>query len=136
MGLDGVRGAAAVVLVLTAATACGDGDSSGARPGVAASCAAPEIQLSRPTAAPGEEIRVAGRWFVADCYDTGQPGSPPPSTDLPVTFTGAGGAEALSRVDAGADGSVRLTVTVPDDAAAGPARITVGSASAALTVEG
>ncbi len=118
------------VVVLLAAAGCG---SSGGAP--QASCAGPQVSVSPATAAPGDEVRVRGRFFLTDCYDTGQTGTPPPSQDLAVAFRAGERTVPLATLDAAPDGTIDTTVRVPDDAPPGAAQIAVGSATAELVVE-
>ena len=120
--------AAAVVLLVTAG--CGTpGDEA------AAGCAGPDVRLSPATAAPGDDVRVRARFLWSECYDTGQPGTPPPRQDVRVTFTAEGRTVLLATVDAEPGGTLDTTVQVPDDALPGPAEIAVDHASTTLMVE-
>src|SRR4051794_36089654 len=91
--------ATAAFAIALAGCASGSPTSGGASPpektiggqdGVPASCggAAPTV---RPTpAAAGDAVHVTGKWFAADCYDTGQPGTPPPLTGLTLEVSQSG----------------------------------------------
>lgn len=75
----------AVAAGLAAAGAAGCGSTTERHRGAAASCVGPQLTLSDRVASPGAALSVTGEWFAADCYDTGQPGKPPPLTDLSVS---------------------------------------------------
>ena len=123
-----LAGAGAVAVVLL--SGCG-----GAGP-PAAACAGPQVSLSTVTVAPGEEIRVRAAPLWSDCYDTGQPGTPPPMQDVTVALEGAGGTVELATVDADAQARIDVTVRIPDDVPAGPASLVVGGAATAIRVTG
>jgi len=112
--------AAGALLVLTA---CGS-------PGAAASCVGPQVNVTPTTFAAGDEIRVAGEFFWDDCYDGGQPGTPPATENVVVRLVPAGAAATtfvLTTVDADEDGDIDTAARVPDDVPPGPARIEAGS---------
>jgi hypothetical protein len=122
--------AAAAVLLLAG---CSDS-------GAAASCAGPQTTVTPTTFAAGGEVRVAGEFFLDDCYDTGQTGTPPATQDIEIRLIPSGkGAETfvLTTVDADEDGRIDTSVRVPDDVPPGPARIEAGfGAPAAVEVTG
>ena len=135
--------AGAVALVATiglALTGCGDGSTTagraptptsggpvGERAGVAASCAGPLVTVSPTSAAAGDDVHVRGRWFAADCYDTGQTGTPPPLTGLELEVMQDGSAWTLARdLDAtGEKYELEVTVRLPTELKAGPAVVRV-----------
>jgi len=74
-------------------------------------------------------VRIEGEFFFDDCYDTGQPGTPPATRDIELRLVTPGATPRtflLATVDADEDGEVHTTVAVPDDVPAGPARIEGG----------
>jgi hypothetical protein len=94
-----------------------------------ASCAGPNVTVTPATFAAGDRVRIVGEFFFDDCYDTGQPGTPPAARDIELRLVTAGAAPrtfVLATVDADEDGEVDTTVAVPDDVPAGPARIEGG----------
>jgi hypothetical protein len=94
-----------------------------------ASCAGPNVTVTPATFAAGDRVRIEGEFFFDDCYDTGQPGTPPAIRDIELRLVTPGAATrtfVLATVDADEDGEVDTTVAVPDDVPAGPARIEGG----------
>ncbi len=94
-----------------------------------ASCAGPIVTVTPATFAAGDRVRIEGEFFFDDCYDTGQPGTPPATRDIELRLVTPGAAPrtfVLATVDADEDGEVDTTVAVPDDVPAGPARIEGG----------
>ena len=81
----------------------------GGSPSVQGACAGPQLTVSSGEVAPGGEPRVQARNVWADCYDTGQPGTPPPQQDVDITLE-------------------------PDDVPAGPATLHVGDAITPIAV--
>jgi hypothetical protein len=78
-----VRAVVGVISVAVAACLAGCGSRTPASyQGSAASCVAPKLTLSSYSAPAGATVRANGEYFAADCYDTGQPGQPPPLTGL------------------------------------------------------
>ena len=75
--------------------------------------------------APGEAFRVHGEGFTTDCYDTGQPGLPPPQRDLPIDFRQGERTWRLATVDADRQGTVDAELEVPDGAEPGSATVVV-----------
>lgn len=118
------------VVVLLAVAGCGSGDS-GARAG----CGGPDVRLTPTAVAPGDDVRVRARFLWADCYDSGQQGTPPPLRDVAVTFRTGDRTVPLATLQPEPDGTMDTTVQVPDDAAPGPARIAVDFATADVMVE-
>jgi len=116
-----MRAAAWVTVVLLAG--CGPGPTS------AASCAGPTASVSPRTAAAGDEVRVAGRYFTDGCRDTGQGGRDAAEQDVPVVLEQGGATWRLGSADATPDGfDLRVTVTVPAGVRPGPAHVRVGGA--------
>lgn len=121
--------ATAAVLVLS---------GCGGTPTAHGGCTGPQITLSPGQVAPGGELRVQARFVWADCYDTGQPGTPPPQRGVAIVLEPDGGPAPirLAEIDADPDGRIDVTVRVPDDAPAGPASLRVGQGSTAVVVTG
>ncbi|TDC53450.1 hypothetical protein E1212_05975 [Jiangella ureilytica] len=123
---------------------CGS-DGPGASTSGDAACAAPLTFLAEPAVAPGQTVHVQADGLWSGCRDHGyvdedgrahypEP-EPTPLTDQVVTFMQGGAKVELTVVDSDPTGAVELDVTIPADAEAGPAVITVGRAMpAALTV--
>lgn len=91
-----------------------------------ASCAGPNVTVTPATFAAGDRVRIEGEFFFDDCYDTGQPGTPPATRDIELRLVTPGASSrafVLTTVDAARDGSVDTTVAIPDDVPPGPARI-------------
>jgi hypothetical protein len=124
--------ARALLATVAALLLSGCGGTSTAQGG----CVGPEITLSSGQVAPGGELRVQARYVWADCYDTGQPGTPPPEQDVVIALEprDVAGTFRLTEVDADADGRIDVTVRVPDDVPAGPATLRVGPGSTAIVV--
>jgi len=94
-----------------------------------ASCVGPNVTVTPATFAAGDPVRIEGEFFFDDCYDTGQPGTPPATRDIELRLVTPGATPrtfVLATVDADEDGGVDTTVAVPDDVPAGPARIEGG----------
>jgi hypothetical protein len=94
-----------------------------------ASCVGPNLTVTPATFAAGDHVRIEGEFFFDDCYDTGQPGTPPATRGIELRLVTPGAATrtfVLATVDADEDGEVDMTVAVPDDVPAGPARIEGG----------
>ena len=141
--------AVAVATVALAATAC-SGGSDGAAPdestspaggevGVAASCVGPTLSVDPETVRAGDEVTASGEWFAADCYDTGQTGTPPALTDLSLELVQG---EKKWLVAAGVDASgerssFEVPVQLPDELKPGAAHLAVHGYGDAvkLTVE-
>jgi hypothetical protein len=113
-----IRSAVAAVALLLSGCA-----SSGAE----ASCVGPQVTVTPETFSAGDDVRVAGEFFLADCYDTGQTGTPPASKDVEIRLVTPENTFVLATVDADEKGDIDAAVTVPDDVPAGPARIETGS---------
>ena len=127
----GVRGGAAALVGLLL-TGCGGG------PLAEGGCAGPMVSVSPASAAPGDEVRVRSGNLWSDCYDTGQPGTPPPSRDVAIQFRPAGSTVSveLATVDADAQGQVDVPVRIPADTPTGPADVVIWGASATVEVTG
>ena len=92
---------------------------------VMAACARP-VPVPEPSrAAPGEAFRVHGEGFTTDCYDTGQPGRPPPQQDILIDFRQGERAWRLATIDADPRGVLDAKLEVPEDAEAGNATVVV-----------
>jgi hypothetical protein len=113
-----------VVLAAVTTAAC---SSSGA--GVAAaSCVSPSLTAWSSTVRVGEQMKVSGQWFFADCNDVVIGGSkPPPNTPVAavqlVLRTHGGQLFDLGVAHPDSEGSFTVTITVPEGAQAGPAQI-------------
>jgi hypothetical protein len=68
---------------------------------------------------------MRGRFFLADCYDTGQSGHPPAIAEVRLVFVARDGRQvALSTVHpSGSLGRFATVVMIPADAAPGRGRI-------------
>ena len=123
------RAAAATTAVLLLA-------GCGGSPSIEGACAGPQVTVSSGQVAPGGELRVQAQNLWADCYDTGQPGTPPPQQDVDITLEpdDVAGTFRLAEVDADGDARIDVTVRVPDDVPAGPATLHVGGAITPLVV--
>jgi hypothetical protein len=123
------RGALLLLAAAATASACGSSGSSPveSRVGVGASCAAPVVSVAPRTSHPGATVEVAGRWFAADCYDTGQPGSPPALTNLRLVVSQRGRAWTVASgfAASGHDYTFHLGVRLPQDLHPGRATLAV-----------
>jgi hypothetical protein len=97
-----------------------------------ASCAAPEISVSRNDPEPGRIIRVTGTGFFAECNDVIAngvvPPPSPPTTGIRVMFGQGDERAILARVDATADYSFVVDVRIPESARGGTAQISADNA--------
>ena len=117
---DMIRPAAGALAVVLLA-GCAPLSSAGA------SCAGPFVTASPTSFAAGDHVRVAGEFFFDDCYDTGQPGTPPATRGIEFRLVTSGARTfVLTTVDADDGGELHTTVAIPDDVPAGPARIEGG----------
>jgi hypothetical protein len=132
-----VRSTVIAGLVCLGAVACG---GSAAEPestqkgapeqvlqGPAASCVGPTLQLN-PEAAPADAtVQASGEWFAADCYDTGQGGTPPPLEDLTIEVRqGDRSWPVATGVDAGGDHyTFEVPIRLPEDLQPGSAEVAV-----------
>lgn len=130
------RGLVAVTAALGSVVACGGGSSSHGHTGSSASCAGPKLAISPAVAEAGDTVQAAGEWFAADCYDTGQPGSPPPLTALTLQVSQEGRVwTAASHVDAtGSHYSFHVPIHLPEDLHPGTAEIAVKGYGAPVTL--
>ena len=92
---------------------------------VAAGCARGFGGPEPSRGAPGEAFRVHGEGFATDCYDTGQPGKPPPQRNVPIDFRQGERTWRLATVDADREGTLDAELEVPVDAEAGGATVVV-----------
>ncbi|MBT0993871.1 hypothetical protein KIN34_06170 [Cellulomonas sp. DKR-3] len=137
------RAASGVLALLVTATLVGacssssDGAADADAAGAAASCEAPQVELSRRTVEAGQAVDVVGTAFLHGCDDAGTAAddaasaarTPVAMTTLEVVWLQDGRRTVLASVDADPDaGTFRIAVTVPADAAAGPATVRVAPA--------
>ena len=97
-------------------------------PGASAAAAGCALGFRGPEpsrGSPGEAFRVHGEGFTTDCYDTGQPGLPPPQRDVPIDFRQGERTWRLATVDADREGALDAELEVPEDAGAGSATVVV-----------
>ena len=108
----------------------------GGTPAAQGGCTGPQVTLSSGQVAPGGELRIQARFVWADCYDTGQPGTPPPQQDVEIALEprDVAGTFRLAEVDADSDARIDVTVRVPDDVPAGPATLWVGTSTTVIVV--
>ena len=112
-----------LVVCLTAVGCAGEGPSGvvgGSQPACALGLREPELSQ----AAPGEAFRIYGEGFTTDCYDTGQPGQPPPERGMRIEFRQGGRSWRLASADADERGVLDVRLAVPSDAV-GPREATV-----------
>jgi hypothetical protein len=132
-------------LLVTAAivgclTSCGGSDSesgSGGHNGGAASCAAPVLTVAPAVADAGDTVHANGKWFAADCYDTGQTGTPPALTGLTLHVSQRGQTWTVaSQVDAsGSDYTFDVPIDLPAGLQPGSAEVQVDGHGAAAEVQ-
>jgi hypothetical protein len=129
----------ALVLLVLALSACAEPATRGT--GEAASCAAPRVSVAPGDVVPGTPFDVTGTLLFDSCQDTVANGSvpPPPEPLSGLTVLLVQGAEHWTLADgltAEPDGTLDVSVTVPDDArlAAGPAQIAVGGFTAPVVI--
>jgi hypothetical protein len=79
--MRGIIGAATLAVLGAALVGCG------ASTGVAASCVAPQVEVSPASARPGDTIEVRGVAFVTSCSDTVENGVRAPSRPLDREIT-------------------------------------------------
>lgn len=118
-----MRGAALAAIAVVALAGCSVGSGGGA-----AACASPTATASPTEVAPGAELAVSVDGLIGDCLDTGQGGPNPPLRGAEVTLVYANESRSavLATVSADADRHAEFTVTVPADAADGPATVWIG----------
>lgn len=127
----------AVVLVAAVLAGCGGGGAGGTAGGGGvpnATCAGPYIDTRpsvgragpatpRPLVA-GETVTFYGHAYFADCYDTGQEGTPPPiETVVLIVEMPDGQRTELDPVHPDANGSFSVEIPIPADTEAGTLRI-------------
>jgi hypothetical protein len=129
----------ALVLLVAALSACAGPATRGT--GAAASCAAPRISVVAGEVAPGDPFDVTGSLLLDSCQDTVANGSfpPPPEPLTGLTVVLVQGAEHWTLAHglaAQPDGTLHVTVSIPDDArlADGAARIAVGGVAAPVVI--
>jgi hypothetical protein len=137
----------ALVVVLLAATACAgpaareDAPVATPRAAAAASCVGKQLHVRPVKVAPGAALLVVGSGLVPTCADMvvngAFPETPQPLTGLTVLLVQ--GAEHWTLADglgAQPDGTLDVTVTIPDDAriADGAAQIAVGGVGAPVVI--
>jgi hypothetical protein len=131
------RTAGVLVAIGLAASACSSSAEEG-RGGAAASCAGPVVSARGSSGVhgpvvvrPGQKLELRGRYFLSDCYDTGQSGSPPPIRAVHLTFVAADGKRTplATAHPSGALGRFATEIRVPTTAAPGHGRITATSAA-------
>ncbi|PZR53112.1 hypothetical protein DNL40_08905 [Xylanimonas oleitrophica] len=114
---------AAAALMMVAGTAAGCGGPTEPAPGSAASCTAPELRWTEPTARAGDDVLLEGAHLLTGCDDTGadgtQDGDAAPLTGLTVTLLTDGAPyepqpEQPQPFTAEPDGTFRAQMFVPD----------------------
>lgn len=120
--------AAALLLCVPVLAACstpGSGPPTATLTAGGSDCELPVLTVTPAEVAPGEKVKLSGKWFVYGC--AGQPGQEP-RVDMGASFIdGAGTGEPIGLVDAtGSDGVVDAEVTIPANAVDGPGRIILG----------
>ena len=110
--------------------ACGGGGANSA-----GTCAAPYIDAQAsvqpgaatpepPMVAPGSTLTLYGHAYFADCYDTGQAGTPPPIESVGLIVELPGGKRTdLGTVEPDQNGAFSFTVDVPAGTEPGTGRI-------------
>ena len=96
---------------------------------VAASCAAPTVEVSTPRVHAGDSVTLTGEYFFKECLDTGQGARPNGATNIALTLAPSNDPSAsldLLAVDADDDGRLSTEVTIPADAPIGEAQLRVG----------
>jgi hypothetical protein len=120
---------ASVALAAGVLAACGGSSSGGGgtHARVAADCAAPTLAVSPTAAAAGDTVQASGEWFASDCYDMGEPGTPPALTSLTVQVAqGEQTWTVASDVDATGDHyAFEVPIVLPDDLQPGAAQVAV-----------
>ena len=94
-----------------------------------ASCAAPWIEVQTDEFSPGDQVHVAGEFFLDGCNDNGggsacspfpqAPEPEPPMTGVRLELRREGSVLDAVEVDADNDGRLQATLTVPADAQPG-----------------
>jgi hypothetical protein len=136
---------AALFAALALVAGCGAGGAGTTTDGEAL-CSAPVTSVAEPTVSPGQTVRVSAVDLWSSCRDHGiadddgnvsyPDPEPSPLTGLHVRWTQDDTVVDLGTVDADSTAAAELDVTIPADADAGPAELTVGphSSPAAVTV--
>jgi hypothetical protein len=107
--------------------------------GSSASCVGPRIAVdgmpvdgalaNEPTeeqvVRPGQDVQVSGRYFLTDCYDTGQKGDPPPYRTVVLTLAAGSHETRIATVHPDHDGAFTVDVTLPKDLR--PGLVTLGT---------
>jgi hypothetical protein len=117
---------AVVALIGCLCSLVGCGGTSSPRTS-SASCAGPRLTVTPSAARVGDTAEVSGEWFAADCYDSGQSGSPPPLTAMSVTLSQDGRTWTVASSVA-ADGesyAFRVPIRIPTGLRIGPATVAV-----------
>jgi hypothetical protein len=136
------RTLAALAAIGLVGSACSGSAAEGLRDS-AASCAGPVVSVGGWSPAQGtvivrrgQQLELRGRYFLSDCYDAGQPGSPPPVRAVHLAFVAADGKRTplATAHPSGALGRFATEIRVPSDAAPGHGRITATSAVALRVV--
>jgi hypothetical protein len=130
---------AVVGVISLAAAACLAGCGSGthaSRPDSAASCAGPRLTLSVHSAPAGATVSANGKYFAADCYDTGQPGRPAALTGLRLSVVQDGKVWSVASQVAAAHRlyTFHVPVVLPKDLQPGRATVRVDGYGASATV--
>ena len=88
----------------------------------------PTVSLSASTVKPGEVLTVTGADFFDGCDDTQDDPEAEPAKNVPVIWVQGDTQSTLASLAADGDGVVAGTVTVPAQAQAGEATLSVGIA--------
>ena len=94
-----------------------------------ASCAGPQAYPPKGVRIrPGEELTIKGRFFLADCNDTGQQGTPPPMKHVVLKIRQHGHTWRLGVADAKHDplGTISWRVHIPQAVRPGAAVLVTG----------
>lgn len=93
-----------------------------------ADCVGPSLSVTPTSGAPGDTVTLDGQYFGTDCLDQGDVGQPPgsgvlgePGTDIKLYFVQNEVPTVVATVDAEADYSFSVPVTVPASAVPGVA---------------
>jgi hypothetical protein len=107
--------------------ACSSSGSQTIQGEVSASCVGPTLAITPHVAGAGATVRADGKWFAADCYDTGQPGSPPALTAMKVQVSQSGQVWTVATgIDAGGDDySFHVPLQLPEGLHPGSATVEV-----------
>lgn len=107
--------------------ACGSGGQPPSRTGTSASCVGPTLAISPTVAHAGDTVQANGEWFAADCYDTGQPGTPPALTAMTIRVSQSGKTWLVAAgIDAaGARYAFHVPIQLPERLRPGTAEVEV-----------